>query len=72
MSVLKHRMTNRELAHWIGNGEIKINDVVYSSYHYPVEQSNQPVPRGITIHRWGSEVWEEPYIEGATFEGHKV
>lgn len=70
--MLKHRMTNRELGHWIGNGEIKINDVVYTSYHYPVEQSSQPVPRGITIRKWGSEVWEEPYIEETIFEGHKV
>lgn len=70
--MLKHRMTNRELARWLGNGEIKINDVVYSSYHYPVEQSNAPVPRGILIRKWGSEAWEEPYIEEASFEGHKL
>lgn len=69
---LRHRMTNRQLAHWLGNGEIKINDVVYSSYHYPVEQTNQPVPRGILIRKWGSNLWEEPYIEEAIFEGHKV
>lgn len=70
--MLKHRMTNRELSHWIGNGEIRINGVVYSSYHYPVEQSNAPVPRGILIRKWGSEVWEEPYREEPIFEGHKV
>ena len=70
--MLKHRMTNRELGHWFGNGEIKINDVVYTAYHYPVEQSVAPVPRGILIRRWGSEVWEEPYIEETIFEGHKV
>jgi hypothetical protein len=72
MPVLKHRMTNRELCHWLGNGEIKICNVVYTAYHYPVEQANQPVPHGILIRKWGSEVWEEPYIEGAAFEGHKV
>lgn len=72
MPVLKHRMTNRELGRWIGNGEIKICNVVYTAYHYLVEQSNAPVPHGILIRKWGSEVWEEPYIEQPTFEGHKI
>ena len=72
MPVLKHRMTNRELGHWLVNGEIKICNVVYTAYHYPAEQANAPVPRGILIRKWGSEVWEEPYIEEAIFEGHKV
>lgn len=70
--MLKHRMSNRELGRWTGNGEIKICNVVYTAYHYPVEQSNAPVPHGILIRKWGSEVWEEPYIEQPTFEGHKV
>lgn len=72
MPVLKHRMTNRELGRWIGNGEIKICNVVYTAYHYPAEQSNAFVPHGILIRKWGSEAWEEPYIEQPIFEGHKV
>lgn len=72
--MLKHRMTNRQLARWLAAfmGEIKICNVVYNSYHYPVEQSGAPVPHGILIRKWGSELWEEPYTEETIFEGHKV
>lgn len=59
------RMTNRELAKWIGEGkgEYKIGECAYSDYSYETVDYNQPVEPTIMIRSWNEDNWHEPLIE---------
>ena len=67
------RMTNRELARWIveGNGEWSCYDTfstyndehVYSSYTYRLYDENKEVNSNIRIRKWDSDEWREPLVE---------
>lgn len=58
------RMTNRELARWLaqGNGQWKGSaDTVGTSYSYGLD--DHEVPLFIKIRGWDEEEWREPIIE---------
>ena len=68
--MLKKRMTNRQLARWAQTfgqvGWFTATDslgTVHNAYHYPLGNDNDPAPKDVHIRPWGSEKWEDPYLE---------
>ena len=61
----KRRMTNRELAKWLaqGNGECRFNSGIRSTT-YTYTHDNEPVTdKNVTIRGWNEEEWHEPEVE---------
>lgn len=62
--MLKTRMTNRQLSWYsVNRGEVSTHGTVLTGYHYPAGADNDLCPHGLLIRDWGSNKWEEPYIE---------
>ena len=61
------RMTNRELARWIaeGNGEVGniTNDCASIIFAYDFKRKDEKVAEYIRIRKWDSDEWREPLIE---------
>ena len=65
--VKKRRMTKRELAHWLAEG----NGQAWSSYSgrdltqyaYEHDRDNEPCDTAISIRTWDETEWSEPLIE---------
>ena len=64
----KRRMTNREIAKWImqGNGQVKRRDGNYAlaAYNaYDIRDDNKPCPDYIVVRGWDETEWHEPEVE---------
>ena len=76
---LRHRMTNKELARWcaLGRGQVCVaapdgscgTGLIMSHWQYAGVTENLGVPQNIFIRVWGSNQWDEPYIEHQQFGG---
>lgn len=62
---MKHRMSNKMLAHWCatGKGQVCIKDVLRTTYEYPAGESDINVPPGIKIRPWNTFFFDEPEYE---------
>ena len=79
MQVLKHRMTNKELARWcaLGRGQVCIaapdgscgTGLIMDHWQYAGLTENMGVPNNVYVRPWNSNRWDEPYIERAQLEG---
>ena len=62
----KRRMTNRELAKWLADGNGQkiegLNKFVYTTYAYK-DGDNVPCRRGVLIRGWNETEWHEPEME---------
>ena len=59
------KATNRELACWLakGNGELKVDDLVYSNCNYYNDQENNPIKDSLLVRRWDETEWHKPTHE---------
>lgn len=77
--MLKHRMTNKELARWcaLGRGQVCVaapdgscgTGLIMAHWQYSGVTEDLAVPQNIFIRVWGSKQWVEPYIEHQQLEG---
>ena len=56
------RLSNRQLSRWCGLslGEVCVDGKVSACYSYDLGKTDDPVPLGIKIRLWGSNVWSDP------------